>query len=198
MSLSASTARRLAALTLVGGLAVVPQLVAPAANAAEECYAAPTTSDTALSISPANPTVGQPFTATATVSAAGTPVTSGTVTFGYAGTSQPVAVSAGVASTQFTAQSAPSDVTASYAGECLSGSATVGVSSQSVPVPAPTVAGVEENAPPPTVAGTSAVAPAGLAATGVDTGTELLGVAGLGLLAIGGATLLLRRRRSQA
>jgi LPXTG-motif cell wall-anchored protein len=38
---------------------------------------------------------------------------------------------------------------------------------------------------------------AGLAATGADSQTELFGVLGLGLVTVGGLTLLVRRRRVQ-
>ena len=184
MSLSASTARRLAASTLVGGLAaVVPQLVAPAANATTECYSAPTIADTALTISPAAPAVGRPFTATATVSSAGTPVTGGTVIFSYAGTSSSGAVSGGVATARFTTQSGQSDVSASYVGECLAGAAAAGFTS-------PVVGGVQESAPVPRAGG--------LAPTGLDSDTEVIGLLGAGLVAVGGVTLLVRRRRANA
>jgi LPXTG-motif cell wall-anchored protein len=199
MSLTASTARRLAASTFIGGLAVVPVLMAPAAEAAPECYSGTTTSQTTLSINPTTPTVSQPFTVTANVTTAGVPAASGTVTFSYAGSSQPVAVSGGTASAGFTAQATPSNVTAAFAGECTSGGSSIGFSSQTTPVtPAPTVGGVQASSAP-NVSGRAAPQVAGtLASTGVDRGTELFALAGAGLVAAGGVTLLVRRRRSQA
>ena len=48
------------------------------------------------------------------------------------------------------------------------------------------------------VSGTRASGAAGLAGTGLDAQTELYGVLGLGLVTVGGLTLLVHRRRVQA
>ena len=47
-------------------------------------------------------------------------------------------------------------------------------------------------------AGSGSGSSGGLAATGVDTQTELLGAVGLGLLTVGGLSLVVHRRRVQA
>jgi LPXTG-motif cell wall-anchored protein len=64
----------------------------------------------------------------------------------------------------------------------------------------PTVLGTQQvGGTTPTVLGAQAVTPAGvLPSTGADSGLGLLGLGGLGLVAVGAATLALRRRSSRA
>lgn len=189
MTLSDTTPKRIIAATLVGGLVTITQLTAPAAHAAPktvDCgYSGETTTQTGLSISPVSPKVGQQFTATATVRAAGKPVTGGTVTFSYAGSTAKDTVSGGTAQASFTAQKGSNTLSASYSGVCLVGKAAIGISASTKPV----VAGVEAN-----VGGVSA----GLAPTGLDSKTELYALGGLALVSAGGVVLIVRRRRAHA
>jgi LPXTG-motif cell wall-anchored protein len=160
-------------------------------------YANPITAEISVSISPSDLSPGDSFTASATVtsSSADVPVAGGSVVFRYAGQSASVPVGAsGTASTTFTAEKGTLDVTASYSGRCLAGSGAVRASAHTVPV----VAGVDTSAgggggtanrPPAEVAGVG-----GLASTGFDSRTELLGLLGLGLVGAGAVTMVVRRR----
>jgi LPXTG-motif cell wall-anchored protein len=188
------TIKRVTAATFVGALLTVSPLAISAATAAPPAncgYSVQATTTTTVSISPTNPAVGSTFTATASVTndATGTPVTSGTVTFRYHGVAKTSAVSGGQASATFTAARGNSPVNAQYSGTCVRGAVVLGTSATRVPV----VAGV--SASRNVVEGTSAGV---LAATGVDSQTELYGILGVGMVAVGGLTLLVHRRRVQA
>ncbi len=208
-----SSAKRIAAATIAGGVLAVSPMVMSAAQAAPAsgcpAYAVQSTTTTTLSFSPAGPySVGQSFTATATVTVDGTgaPAGSGTVTFKYRSSTKTVALSGGQASAGFTAQKGRSPVIATFSGECLAGSVANGTSADRAPV----VAGVSATAGGGNgnggnggnVAGVSGSGGnsgiAGLAATGLDTQTELYGLLGLGLVTVGGLTLVVRRRRVEA
>lgn len=210
--LFSSSLRRAAAAALACGLVAGSQLlVAPAASAAPpaDCpnYTVTAQTTTTLSISPTGLDVGDSFTATATVTVDGVPVTGGSVAFSYDAQSDTVAVSGGSASATFTAVRGSNPVQASYSGQCLAGSAAIGTSAGSQAV----VAGVSQgggngngnggngddgdsgvNRPGSAVA--AADDTSGLGDTGMDTTTTVAGVLGLGLLAAGGVVLLRRRR----
>jgi LPXTG-motif cell wall-anchored protein len=204
------TAKRFAAATVAGGVLAVSPLVMPAAQAAPPAgcpaYAVTSTTTTTLTIDPAGPfNVGDGFTAIAdvTVDATGAPAGSGSVTFRYGGASQTVTLSDGSATADFTARRGRVPVSATFSGECLEGSAANGTSRDRQPV----VAGVSAtagggNGNGGNVGGVSGsggdTGIGGLAATGLDTQTELYGVLGLGLLTVGGLTLVVRRRRVEA
>jgi len=112
-----------------------------------------------------------------------------------------VAVSGGSASASFTAQRGRTPISASFSGECLAGSVANGTSSDRTPI----VAGVEAsrgngggNSGVAGVSGSGGGNVAGLAATGVDSQTELFGLLGLGMVTVGGLSLLVHRRRVRA
>src|SRR3954451_8927022 len=141
------TAKRLATAVAAGGvLAMSPLVMSPASAQPADCpnYTIAATTTTTLSVSPANPTVGDPFTATATVTAAGenVPALTGNVTFTYAGHSATRAVSGGSASTTFTAEDGSFTLSATYSGDCLAGEAAIDPSTDSQAI----VAGVEATA----------------------------------------------------
>lgn len=195
-----------------GGAAVAVMTLSPMALTAPahaapppDCpaYAVSATTETSVSVSPDEVDPGQTFTATATVTTDGQPVTGGEVRFKYAKQSSgPVAVVGGQASADFTAKRGRIQLFANYTGQCLANSAAVGTSRDRATV----VAGVEafrgENGNagganrPGALAGVSGGAGA-LPGTGSDSQTELLGLLGLGLLGTGAITLAVRRR-SQA
>jgi LPXTG-motif cell wall-anchored protein len=210
------TIKRITAAGFAGSLLAIAPVALPAADAAPVAgckqYAVASTTTTSLSLSPQGPyAVGQSFTATATVTVDGTgqPAQSGNVAFKYGSTSKTVAVSGGTASARFTAKKGRTPISATFSGECLANSIANGTSSDRVAV----VAGVEAsrgkgggsgNGDPANsgIAGVSGSGGggnvAGLAATGADGQTELFGVLGLGLVTVGGLTLVVRRRRVQA
>jgi LPXTG-motif cell wall-anchored protein len=209
------TAQRIAAATIAGGVLAVSPMVLPAAQAAPAtgcpAYAVQSTTTTTLTLSPAGPyAVGDAITATAdvTVDGTGAPATNGSVTFRYGGTTKTVALSGGSASFDFTAKRGRIPISATFSGECLAGSVANGTSRDRAPV----VAGVSATAGGGNgngnggnggnVAGVSGSGGnsgvAGLAATGLDTQTELYGLLGLGLVTVGGLTLVVRRRRVEA
>ena len=211
-----NTAKRIAAATLAGGALAVSPMVMPAAQAAPPAgcpaYAVQSTTTTTLTLSPAGPySRGEGFTATASVTVDGTGAGAqgGTVTFKYRNVTQTETVSGGSASAEFTARPGRSPITASYSGECLTtGSVANGTSADRVPVVAGVsatagggnggngnggnIGGVSGNAG----GGNSGIA--GLAATGMDSQTELFGLLGVGMVAVGGLTLAVRRRRIEA
>lgn len=208
-----NTAKRIAAATLVGGaLAVSPMVLptaqaAPVANCAVYTSNVTTTTTVTLATGSLVPRTGFTVRATVTIDGApsGAPALGGTVTFRYRDQTQIVDVVNGVAtSTEFIARRGGGQVIASYSGLCVAGvSATspgfnIGTSTGRLPI----VAGVSATAGGgPVVAGVSASrgpSVAGLAATGLDSQTELFGVLGLGLVTVGGLTLVMRRRRIQA
>lgn len=207
--------KRITAAGFAGSLLAIAPVALPAADAAPvsgcKQYAVASTTTTTLSLSPESPyAVGQSFTATATVTVDGTgqPAQGGQVVFRYGSTSKTVAVSGGTASASFTAKKGRTAITATFSGECLANSVANGTSSDRVAV----VAGVEasrgsggsggNSGGDSGIAGVSGSSGggnvAGLAATGVDNQTELFGVLGLGLVTVGGLTLVVRRRRVQA
>lgn len=205
------TAKRIAAATIAGGVLAVSPMVLPAAQAAPAtgcpAYAVTSTTTTTLTLSPAGPyAVGDTFTATATVrvDGTGTPAGSGSVTFKYRNVRKTVALSGGSASASFVARPGRSPISAAFSGECLAGSVSNGTSGDRLPV----VAGVSATAGGGngnggnggTVGGVSGSGGivGGLAATGLDTQTELYGLLGLGLVTVGGLTLVVRRRRVEA
>ena len=216
----AQSIKRITAAGFAGSLLAIAPVALPAADAAPASgckqYAVSSTTTTTLSLSPQGPyAVGQSFTATATVTVDGTrqPAQGGEVDFRYGSTSKTVAVSGGTASASFTAKKGRTPISATFTGECLANSIANGTSSDRVPV----VAGVEASrgkgglsttggnggdSGNSSVAGVSGSSGggnvAGLAATGADSQTELFGVLGLGLVTVGGLTLVVRRRRVQA
>ncbi|QWZ08111.1 hypothetical protein KRR39_22690 [Nocardioides panacis] len=201
-----STLSRTVTAGFVGALFTLSPLAVTSANAAPpaDCPSYPNQVTTSVTVTatPASPSVGQTFTATATVVADNAPVSSGTVTFGYAGDSATHALSGGVASTTFTAHQGRFPVSASYGGSCQSGGVALGTGGGRFPVVAG-VSGIGGGDTPSGsevagVSGTRASGVAGLAGTGLNAQTELYGVLGLGLVAVGGLTLLVHRRRVQA
>jgi len=200
--------KRITAAGFAGSLLAIAPVALPAADAAPATgcrqYAVQSTTTTTLSVSPEGPyNVGQSFTATATVTVDGTgaPAQGGDVTFKYGSVSKTVAVSGGSASASFTAKRGRTPISASFSGECLAGSVANGTSSDRTPI----VAGVEAsrgggngNSGVAGVSGSGGGNVAGLAATGVDSQTELFGLLGLGMVTVGGLSLLVHRRRVQA
>jgi hypothetical protein len=201
--------KRITAAGFAGSLIAIAPVALPAADAAPATgcrqYAVQSTTTTTLSVSPAGPhSVGQSFTATATVTvdATGQPAQSGQVVFRYATASKTVAVAGGSASASFTAKRGRTPISASFSGECLAGSIANGTSSDRMPI----VAGVEASRGGGNgnggIAGVSGSGGggnvAGLAATGVASQTELFGLLGLGMVTVGGLSLLVHRRRVQA
>ena len=203
--------KRITAAGFAGSLLAIAPVALPAADAAPATgcrqYAVQSTTTTTLSVSPEGPySVGQAFTATATVTVDGTgqPAQGGEVVFKYGSVTKTVPVSGGSASASFTAKRGNTPISASFSGECLAGSVANGTSSDRMPI----VAGVEASRGGGNGNGNSGVAGvsgsggggnvAGLAATGVDSQTELFGVLGLGMVTVGGLSLLVRRRRVQA
>jgi hypothetical protein len=196
------TIKRLTAAMFAGGLLAVVPLAMPAANAvpvaAAKCpYNAPVTTTTTLSLSPSTVSRGETFTATAHVtSSVGAPPSGGTVTFTYHGTSKSVPLVGGEASTTFTATSSGA-VRAVYSGLCTGGEATVGSSTSG-----PVILGVEasrgQGGGGGNIAGVSGNGGGLLAATGLTSQTELYGLLGVGMVAVGGLTLMVHRRRVQA
>ena len=203
--------KRITAAGFAGSLLAIAPVALPAADAAPATgcrqYAVQSTTTTTLSVSPAGPySVGQAFTATATVTVdgTGTPAQGGSVVFKYASVTKTVAVSGGQASASFTAKHGHTPISATFSGECLAGSVANGTSSDRVAI----VAGVEASRGNGNgngnggAAGTSGSGGggnvAGLAATGVDNQTELFGLLGLGMVTVGGLSLIVRRRRVQA
>lgn len=213
------TAKRITVAGFAGSLLAIAPVALPAADAAPATgcrqYAVASTTTTTLSLSPQGPyAVGQPFTATATVTvdATGRPPSSGEVDFKYGSTSKTIAVSGGTASATFTAKKGRTQISATFTGECLANSVANGTSSDRTAVVAgveasrgkgglSTTGGTGGNGGDSGIAGVSASSGggtvAGLAATGADSQTELFGVLGLGLVTVGGLTLLVRRRRVQ-
>lgn len=200
--------KRITAAGFAGSLLAIAPVALPAADAAPATgcrqYAVQSTTTTTLSVSPAGPySVGQSFTATATVTVDGTgqPAQGGEVAFKYGAVSKTVAVSGGSASASFTAKRGRTPISATFSGECLAGSVANGTSSDRTPI----VAGVEAsrgngggNSGVAGVSGSGGGNVAGLAATGVDSQTELFGLLGLGMVTVGGLSLLVHRRRVQA
>jgi LPXTG-motif cell wall-anchored protein len=166
----------------------------------------PATTSVDLSISPANPGVGDLFTATVTVLSGGKPVSGGTVDFTYASQDGTDTVRNGTASTQFVAEKGRFEISARYTGQCLGDGTAIDPATDTQPI----VAGVEATAgngggaarPGATIGGVTGSggggsAVGGLANTGVDSQTELYGLLGLGLVTVGGLTLMVHRRRVQ-
>lgn len=195
------TNRISAALALFGLLAVMQLFVPSAANAAE--YGAPVPTQTVIS--------GQGRVATVTVSAdAGTPT--GTVTLTVAGRTYTLTLKGGKASQQLPVNLERGNyvVTARYPGndngqvEYLPSSDTetyyVRPYGQVLGVEAYRALQAAHGANRSGVSGVDTVNDAqvgGLAATGTSTQTELLGLLGLGLVAAGGASIAVARRRSK-
>ena len=209
--------KRITAAGFAGSLLAIAPVALPAADAApvQGCkqYAVSSTTTTSLSLSPQGPyAVGQSFTATATVTVDGTgqPARAARSSSSTAPPARPSRSRVGPASASFTAKKGRTPISATFSGECLANSIANGTSSDRVAV----VAGVEAsrgkgglstnggNSGNSGVAGVSGSSGggnvAGLAATGADSQTELFGVLGLGLVTVGGLTLVVRRRRVQA
>ena len=200
--------KRITAAGFAGSLLAIAPVALPAADAAPATgcrqYAVQSTTTTTLSVSPKGPySVGQSFTATATVTVDGTgqPAQGGEVVFKYGSVTKTVPVSGGSASASFTAKRGSTPISASFSGECLAGSVANGTSSDRTPI----VAGVEAsrgngggNSGVAGVSGSGGGNVGGLAATGVDSQTELFGLLGLGMVTVGGLSLLVHRRRVQA
>lgn len=205
------TVKRLATAIAAGGVFAIAPVAIPAASAAPaDCpgYAVNVITSTDLSISPANPDVGETFTATLTVLAGGQPVNGGTVNFVYNGLEKTDTVKNGTASTTFDAAGGSFEVRARFAGQCFDNGTAFDPSTDTQPI----VAGVEAFAgsgngggaarPGATLSGVSGSggsgsAVGGLASTGLDNQTELYGLLGLGLVTVGGLTLMVHRRRVQ-
>jgi LPXTG-motif cell wall-anchored protein len=204
------TVKRLATAIAAGGVFAIAPVAIPAASAAPAAcpnYSVAGTTTTSLSISPANPNVGDAFTATASVLTSGSkPVDGGVVSFSYAGQTAQDAVQNGEASATFTAEQGRFVLSARYAGNCFDDQTSIDPSTDTQPI----VAGVEASAgngggaarPGATIGGVtgsggSGSAVGGLANTGVDSQTELYGLLGLGLVTVGGLTLMVHRRRVQ-
>ena len=103
--------KRITVAGFAGSLVAIAPVALPAADAAPATgcrqYAVQSTTTTTLSVSPQGPySVGQSFTATATVTVDGTgqPAQGGEVVFSYGSTSKTVAVAGGSASASFTAK----------------------------------------------------------------------------------------------
>lgn len=218
-----TTAKRLVAATFAGGIVALSPVLAPAANAVpgvdEPCsYAAPVTTVTTLALNPSSPTRNQAFGATATVTASeGLPPT-GNVRFSYNGDSVivPLSPSGGSTSTATTASDAfvatvAGPVSADYFGVCAAGGGGTVIGSSG------DVLGIEAfggngggtgtgtgNGGSGAVGGISGGTTSGggtvggLAATGMDSQTELYALLGAGMVAVGGLTLVVRRRRVEA
>jgi LPXTG-motif cell wall-anchored protein len=194
--------KRIAAATFAGAALTLTPVAMPAANAAPPVgcpsYQGATTTQTTVSISPSSPDRGETFTATANVTVAGVPATGGTVTFRYNGKAKTDTVVAGEASVTFVAR-VNGAVVARYSGVCPGGAAAVAQSSRGTA----DILGVEafggrSNAGVGGVAGGSGGGGiGGLAATGLDSQTELFGLLGAGLVAVGGLSLMVHRRRTQ-
>ena len=204
--LSTTSIKRFAAALFVGGALAVSPVMMPAASAAPNCpaYAGTISTTTTVTVSPTNPAQGSSFTATATVTndSTGAPVSGGTVEFKYKNQRATVAVTGGEASTTFTAGPGRGQVKATYSGVCVGGVAAVDSSSDGfvLGVEASSGNGNGNGRSGTNLAGVGAGSggSGGLAATGVDTQTELLGAVGLGLLTVGGLSLVVHRRRVQA
>ncbi len=209
------TIKRLTTATFAGGLLAVSPLAVTAAHAAPPSgcpnYAVQTTTQTSVSISPSNPGVGQSFTATATITAGGAPVTGGTATFRYGGSAKTDTVVAGEADATFTARRGRIPLQVTYQGQCLAGSVSIGTSADRMPIVAGVSASANDSANDTAndsgngagIAGVSGSGGnggvlGGLASTGLDSQTELFGLLGAGMVAVGGLTLLVHRRRVQA
>lgn len=194
-------------LSLFGMVLVAsPASADPPADCPNYTVSAETT--TSLSASPSSPGVGDSFDAEATVDIDGLPATGGTVEFSYAGQTETATVVAGQASATFTAIRGTNTLSAIYTGQCLAQQIAIGTSEDSLTI----IAGVQvvggggdddDNAGgganrPGAVAGGGTTAGGGtvggLGATGLGSGTQLLGLAGAGLLAAGAITFLARRR----
>jgi len=219
------TVKRLATAMAAGGVLAIAPVAIPAASAAPaDCvnYPVPTPTTILLSVSPANPGVGDPFTTTVSVLTAGEPVDGGNVIFTYAGQTRTVPVNAGTASATFIAEEGRFALSARYVGQCLDDGTAIDPGTDTQPMVAGVAAfgggnggggnGGSHNVgaarPGATIGGVSGVSggsggsgsgsTAGtLASTGVDSQTELYGLLGLGLVTVGGLTLMVHRRRVQ-
>jgi LPXTG-motif cell wall-anchored protein len=132
------------------------------------------------------------------------PAEGGTVNFSYAGQTASDTVSGGTASATFNAEEGSFGLEGRYTGQCLAGEFAIDPSVDTQAV----VAGVEASAggnggaarPGATIGGVTGSgggASGGLASTGVDSQTELYGLLGVGLVTVGGLTLMVHRRRVQ-
>src|SRR3954451_9613175 len=116
------TVKRLATAIAAGGVLAIAPVAIPAAPAAPaDCadYPVSQTATILLSVSPANPGVGDPFTATVSVLTGGVPVPGGNVIFTYGGQTRTVPVKAGTASATFIAEEGRFALSARYVGDCL-------------------------------------------------------------------------------
>jgi hypothetical protein len=191
-------------------------------------YESPATSSTTLTLDPSQPEAGDDFTAIADVLVAGVEATQGTVTFTFNGEAVDVPVEAGRAETVFTVPTSGGqfNVTASFEGICVLGT-SADTAAEGSSDSAGFVAGVEgtdggddtnggttggsstggttsgsnragTSAGVNGVTGDTGSSTGSLGGTGVDTQTELYGLIGLGLVAVGGMSLMVHRRRIQA
>jgi hypothetical protein len=166
-------------------------------------YGTPAQTTTTVTLTPPNPSAGQKFRATATVTVDGQPVTGGEVVFKYRGAKDRQPVVGGTAeSREFTAKKGKNqEVRANYRGSCTNGTAAVAASegAQILGVEAFAGNGNNGNGNGGTLgaagnnAGGGAVG--GLAATGLTPGVQLVGLTGIALLVAGASTLVIRRRR---
>jgi hypothetical protein len=193
VSMSTRVATTLAAFGLSATTAL---LVAAPASALEgpncNSYSATAQSDTTVVITTGDVEFGESFDVEATVTSDGQSVDGGEVVFNYRGTKKVVEVEDGTATTSFVARRGNQNLTARYRGVCLDGQVSIAGSegAQILGVEAfaggpgknagggPVVAGVDE-----------------LADTGLAPFAQLIGLTGAALVAAGGATLMIRRRR---
>ena len=187
VSLSSRAASGLAALGLAAAGTFLVAAPAQALVDPTACgYAVASQTDTVVTTSPAEVNVGDTFTATATVTSDGQPVTGGDVRFTYGDKQKTATVSGGEASVEFTADESGAGVTADYLGLCVLDQVAF------APSQGAQILGVEALAPPKNNGGPTI---GGLADTGLDPATQLIALTGAGLLTAGAATLVIRRRR---
>ena len=205
--LSAFAVVALVATGVVAFAGTASALIAPACPS----YGTPAQTTTSVELSPSTPEAGQDFTATATVTVDGQPVSGGDVVFNYRGERVRVTVSGGTASAEFTAKRGGNQtVRANYRGGCSNGSASFAASeggAQILGVEAfagngsnnggTGAAGQSDNGGTLGAAGTNAGGGTvgGLAATGLSPAAQLIGLTGVALLVAGASTLVIRRRR---
>jgi LPXTG-motif cell wall-anchored protein len=127
------------------------------------------------------------------------------VNFSYAGQTASDVVENGTATATFDAEEGRFALEATYEGQCLAGGSSIDPSTDTQAIVAGVEAGIGGNGgaarPGASIGGVtgsgSGGTTGGLASTGVDTQTELFGLLGVGLVTVGGLTLMVHRRRVQ-
>src|SRR4051812_42540627 len=131
------TVKRLATAIAAGGVLAIAPVAIPAATAAPaDCadYPVSQTATILLSVSPANPGVGDPFTTTVSVLTGGVPVPGGNVIFTYAGQTRTVPVNPGTAPATFVAEDGRFALSARYVGECLEDGTAIAPATDTQPI----------------------------------------------------------------